>query len=935
MIVSVGLQIMIIAALALTLLLVGYTVYVRVRQSTFTEKRFNFVALWSCIAVVTIALQVVFNIPIIEALFAKAGLSIEPPDQWTKMLAAFLAVFYVWRVSKWAMSWNGRLSEDGYRARELGIPSFFVLDGAKETLRILKREQASPERREKGAEPPELPPPLPELPFHEQVRELMVGRWPEYIIDDDDWIGDGCCWKGFDTSLNQPLLVVCGTDESEVDLGRIRALAAHLAEDTTRVIAVFDEFRNRNAFKSGLKQLSDTAKMLTFDELVVEAVPHARYKREIDRYFREDPLPGADFPISEVLVPARAYRGLAVGPDGTRSDGEPFDLESHVADRIGDGSPRQLALLGTYGQGKSTAALALTHKLLFDRDFAERCNNRIPLLIRLTGLSPKTSSPEALLGQWGSRLGLNGRALLALHRAGRTVLILDAFDEMANVSDRADRFDHFASLWQFACPGAKILFTGRPNFFLDDEELKRALGISEGVAVGPYCAALGLAPFDKDQIAQALRWMPPTRVQIFLRKLEELPKLFEIARRPSLLFQASQLWDMGRIDIERGNVYSGSVIREFVTYSLERQIKKQRTDMTSGRHDRQFIPLTLAELDYFTCGCAVAALSEGRNNSLPAPVLRLTVSRLLEDLAGQALSLSLGEGGALAMPLKERLADRPDPAEAIVQAVRTHGVIEHDPSKAGLYKFSHKSFAEALSAEVITFNTIGIKHSVSRPNRLVIARISNQDAVLLFSMDMAAANLPRARDTTFSKMLSNITATGELLSVLIFVPTVSVALVERKNEWLQGKKARLAAIAVGLGGLAAFITFIATVARDTVSAALIFTSIAYMAFGGLWGFVAAKYWPLVLFIMCLEVAIDRERKGAASVEGNVHRITTHFKLFNHISKLFNQIAMRRISLAYDMSYPVLLDWTTPPERSERARYVGHRSRRAGSAPDRP
>jgi hypothetical protein len=466
MVLTLGLQILVILVLGLAALLVAYTVYVHVRQSTFTEKRFNFVALWSCIVIVTITLHVIFNIPIIESVLAQAGFSIQPPDQVAKIIAALLASFYIWTVSRWASSWNGGRTEEWHRAREQRIPTLFFVDGAKETLRILKREPPSPAGQKSGAEPPQLPPPLPELPFHEQVRELMVGPWPELVIDDDAWIGDGCCWKGLDTSLNQPLLVLCGTDEGEVDIMRIQTLIAHLTDQgRLRLIAVFEAYKDQNSFRSALGQLSEGARVMTFDELVTEAVPLARYKREVRRQFEDDPLPGADFPISEVLVPARAYKGLDGSASTNDHDNGPFDLEGEIADWLVDATPRHLALLGTYGQGKSTAALALTYKLLFEADFAGRCQNRVPLLIRLTGLSPKTSNPEALLGQWGSRLGLNGRALLALHRAGRTVLILDAFDEMAHVADRADRFDHFASLWQFASPGAKVLFTGRPNFF--------------------------------------------------------------------------------------------------------------------------------------------------------------------------------------------------------------------------------------------------------------------------------------------------------------------------------------------------------------------------------------------------------------------------------------------------------------------------------------
>lgn len=761
MVLDIGVAILVIAALALALFLVFYTFYVRIRQSTFTEKRFNFVALWSCTAVAFLAIHAAVNIPIIEAALAKIGLSIAPADKASKIIVAFIAGFYVWTVARWAQAWNGLLSEEGYRAREQHEPAFFLFDGAQETWRIIRRDPPPPIHQGSISQAPQLPPPMSELTFQEQVRDLVVGRWPELVIDDNAWIADGSCWHGRDTGLEEPLLVVCGLDETEVNFNRLAALVARRKQNgRIRLITVLEKFRDKAGFAAALAELSGAAPdVYTFEDLIRVALPLARYRHEIDKQFQEDPLPGADFSIANVFVPVRAYETEATTGDESRLavKGDPLDLESHVANWTMDASLRHLALLGTYGQGKSTAALALTHKLLHDPDFAARCNNRVPLLIRLTGLSPKTTNPERLLGEWGYRLGLNGRALLALHRAGRTVLILDAFDEMANVADRADRFDHFATLWQFTCPGSKVVFTGRPNFFLDDEELKRALGISEGIAVGPYCSALQIALFEPDQIAGTLRWMLPERVAAFMRALDRLPQLVEIARRPSLLFQVSRLWHEGRINIEGEDVYSGTVIRTFVTYSLERQIQKQRTEVASGRLDRQFIPLTLAELDYFTCGCAVAALSEGRNNSLPQSVFRATTARLLEALPEGGLPRSPGESGSMAMPLKERLADRPDPTDACVQAVRTHGVIEHDPAKAGMYKFSHKSFAEALAAEVVVCRALRLQ----RPSGLIWdplrpLSLMGQDTILVLSMDIAAAARHHTTVRTGPEMMANI-----------------------------------------------------------------------------------------------------------------------------------------------------------------------------------
>jgi hypothetical protein len=56
-------------------------------------------------------------------------------------------------------------------------------------------------------------------------------------------------------------------------------------------------------------------------------------------------------------------------------------------------------------------------------------------------------------------------------------VILEGFDEMALAGDAQARFAHFRTLWGFSYPRSKVLFTGRPNYFLDDKELKSALNI--------------------------------------------------------------------------------------------------------------------------------------------------------------------------------------------------------------------------------------------------------------------------------------------------------------------------------------------------------------------------------------------------------------------------------------------------------------------------
>ena len=403
-----------------------------------------------------------------------------------------------------------------------------------------------------------------------------------------------------------------------------------------------------------------------------------------------------------------------------------------------------------------------------------------------------TTTPEDLLAAWGTRYGLSGRSLLALHRAGRTLLIFDAFDEMANVSDRADRFSHFGALWRYACNGSRILFTGRPNFFLDDEELKSALGIAASTSVGPYCTAVHIEPFSEQQIADSLRRLPREKATTLIQLLNRLPRLREIAERPSLLL--SQLWHHDRINLNDATLESATIIAKFVDYSLERQVAKQFTDVSSTLYDQNFIGLRQSELEYFTIGCAVAALREGRNNYLSEPVLNATIAKLWDAIGEQdAFDLKAAEGGALSMTITERFRDKHDPLEACLQAVRTHGVIEHDPTRSGAYKFSHKSFAEALAAEVISAGMLNSRGEAERVWRVEQpVELIQQDAVFQFCCDLISSGCGREASVAEHTTFANLTGvTDNLMNRLGYVLLREMA---RSNlalkRWSKGRKTR-------------------------------------------------------------------------------------------------------------------------------------------------
>ena len=751
-----------ILGLLVILFLVVYLFYIKLSRNRYTEKRFNFVALWSCAGLLAALLMYLFDNSIWQELAALLNRKHTVSDWKTKTLATIAVMFYVHRVSLWSISWNGLSTTNAHEAKRSGIPVFFLSDGIQETYRFIRRRPPYPlySGSEELSSPPALREPISALPYHVQVKELILGRWAEYIIDDSAWVEDSKCWYGEDSSLVLPLLIVCALDEQEPDLKRLRAqINHHSAEKNLKLIVVFERLSNKKIAKIKFSSLAHDVAIYTFNELIEAMLPLARYKQDIEREFCQKKLANSEITIRETIVDTRVQVMAVSQNDQISNTSDLTSFRNYFQCWISRRDSQHIALLGDYGQGKSTAALELTYRILHEQIPCDEAGSRIPLLIRLTGVSPKTSTPEELLGAWGSRFGLNGRALLALHRAGRTVMIFDAFDEMANVADRADRFDHFCALWKFACEGAKIIFTGRPNFFLDNEELKNALGISERVAAGPYCSAVRIQPFAEADIRHSLRWLSKKKADSLIDVIQSAPRLKEIAERPSLLFQLSQLWDGGHLGVEDENVESASIICRFVSYSLERQLLKQHTDVKSSSADRIFLPLRQSELTFFTAGCAVAALSEGRHNALPESVFSATVRELWQGVGDEdRFSRRATEDGALAMPLRVRLADSDDPVEICQQAVRTHGIIEHDPSRQALYKYSHKTFAEALAASVLTAGATGQTDEYSEVWKVMRpVRLLEQGTVFEFCRDLAKDYFRNNTGTSEAKVFSRVT----------------------------------------------------------------------------------------------------------------------------------------------------------------------------------
>jgi hypothetical protein len=288
-------------------------------------------------------------------------------------------------------------------------------------------------------------------------------------------------------------------------------------------------------------------------ELLDSLVNFDAYRTDIKhRYEVAEIAEGYSLTLQDVYVPPAGY---------TLKDHHRIefpDIEEHTLSWTTETSLRHIALLGEYGEGKSVLALRITYRMLF----GTTPSARTPILIPLGGRSPRTHNKLSLLAEWAAQYSINPLALLTLHDAGRLLLIFDAFDEMDLVGEPALRFDHFRTLWAYSSdPGAKIMITGRPNFFLDELEREAALNIRSASAEVPYMYAVYLSRFTIGQIASALRNFPETvreEITTYLGSSHTPESFRDLISRPSTLFLAANIWQ----ELSKRVTFRGSRVRK-------------------------------------------------------------------------------------------------------------------------------------------------------------------------------------------------------------------------------------------------------------------------------------------------------------------------------------------------------------------------------------
>lgn len=677
------------------LITIIYCFYVYLKRQQYTRERFAFAALTTLSSMTILVLTSIkssfmpwnFGIELFNYITGKniQAHQISWPDYCLLIIVYWMGVQAILSLHR---NWDGLKSYDQYQREQRSLATGIITEGFGEIHRLARKEPPpAPFTQLACRNHIDIEPATDSLAWKDQARELLRLSSSSYVILPTSWHDNAGYWVGKNMDYNSDIFLF-PAQETVTDKD-IHDFVDHTSKFTSSnngineyIVAVHGSSKNRI-----LKYNGNIIKVEGELTMLSKLVDFTDYKNNINQRVIIDNLPDSDFKLIDVYVPARFEHSNhrdETNDNGTRN------IEDFLKEWLDDVGGRQIALLGEYGQGKSTSTLMFTYHLL-----KESNTKRIPLLIELRGTSPRNLTPLQLLGAWASQYNLNPQALLRLHIAGKLILIFEGFDEMALVGDSEMRLNHFRTIWEFCYPKAKILITGRPNFFLDEEEMKAALGIMRLATNKPHCEAIRLLPFSLNEIEKSLR-NSKINVREQICGLVKINNRFkELVSRPSLLHIVSTLWETEKLYDKIEQLNSAFVMDLFVRHSYRRQGLKESAS-------RDFMALNTAEREYFMSGIATYMAANFLPNQISTNQLNILIEVLLKcipDSISTNTSLITGE---IRAPLKERLEESEHGIEHVKTDVRACGILVDDPSTPGTFKFGHKSFMEYLLASVVS-----------------------------------------------------------------------------------------------------------------------------------------------------------------------------------------------------------------------------------------
>lgn len=590
------------------------------------------------------------------------------------ILSTFMV--FIYRIYK---NWDGPISELHYENIKLYLPSNIIKDFKVQLFDFLHKEKVlvvHNEQYQNNDYQIFLPTEDDKTPWYVNVYELLTYSSIQYDIDleKDYYSEENVFISEYGQNKDAIAVFCCLHEPNESKIKKFLNFTAKQKRDFQKyIVAIKNDISESKSVKIQNIELIYRYQ----DEMLNNLVDFSSYHQFIkDQFLDKEITLGSKITLDKFYVELSAK---------TEENVEIPKVEHYINEWLqGENEKKHLAILGEYGCGKSVLSLKIAYELLNNRTN----NSRIPILIELRGKSPRNLSMLEILSNWASNFRLDPSSLIKLHRAGKLLLIFEGFDEMDMIGDREMRLSHFQRIWEFAgIPKSKIIITGRPNFFLDDKELKVNLGIYRMLDSLPYCEAIYLEKFKLDQISHALRNVDiNTKNQVLdLLINQKSSNFYDLVSRPAILYLVSVIWKERELSNYKDKINSAIIISEFIKYSYSRQSAKKAN-----------FPLTEKEREYFMLGVAIGMLKinelSNQINKVDLEAVILKLYQNVPDVISNATTATMPKR----KKLKERMVDNNYSEETVFIDVRSCGILVHDLTRKDYFKFAHKSFLEYL-----------------------------------------------------------------------------------------------------------------------------------------------------------------------------------------------------------------------------------------------
>lgn len=225
---------------------------------------------------------------------------------------------------------------------------------------------------------------------------------------------------------------------------------------------------------------------------------------------------------------------------------ENHDVEKLIRQWLKEDAAPPLAIVGSYGSGKTTFARHLAATLA--QEAIDDATKRAPILIPLGEIVDE----QAISGLLGKVLASDHRVanyhfslFKALNHAGRFVVIFDGLDEMKHGMTFPRFQQSVAQLLELDAGDARVLMLGRDTAFRDDAEFRAIIGGRETTAAGQDVPSYGRRParhlvlrdFTGDEAKQFVEHFFPIEAASFARehKIRSIDPAWVSARLAEML----------------------------------------------------------------------------------------------------------------------------------------------------------------------------------------------------------------------------------------------------------------------------------------------------------------------------------------------------------------------------------------------------------------